>query len=216
VKAGRYEASVSRATLNKGIVKGRASLANAGDGIEIKGQSTFEQLDVAALLADFGLLRSVSGSAQGQVAFEGTGDSPAQIVHTLNGRATMTLRQGEFVGLGLTDMLRRAEVKSDGGPVPWRGGRTPFDQATLHMTVADGVAEIVDARLTSTGIRAALQGRSSLARGTLAAKASVKNAAAATSAALFDITGPWSALTVVPGAHTLSRWPDADFSAAVR
>ena len=45
VKPGRSEVSVNRATLNKGVAKGRVLLTSGGDGLEIKAQSTFERLD---------------------------------------------------------------------------------------------------------------------------------------------------------------------------
>jgi AsmA protein len=214
VKSGRYEASVNRATINKGVVKGRASLTQAGDGIELKAQSTFDRLDVAALLADLGLPRWANGSAQGQFAFEGAGSSPAEIVRTLHGRATTSVRAGELLGLGLTDMLRRADSTSE---IAWRGGRTPFEQAHVHMTIADGIAEIADARLSASGIRAAMQGRSSIMDRTLEAQASVEAAGQTpgpASTMSFDITGPWSALSIAVGARSLTQRSDAAGSAA--
>jgi AsmA protein len=217
VKPGRYEASVNRATINKGILKGRALLTQAGDGIEIKAQSTFDRLDVAGLLADLGLPRWAGGSAQGQFAFEGSGDSPAEIVRTLHGRAATSIRSGELLGLGLTDMLRRADNTSE---IAWRGGRTPFEQAHVQVTITDGVAEIADARLSAGGLRAAMQGRSSIIDRTLDAQASVGAAGpnpGPASAMLFDITGPWNALSIAAGARFLPQQPDpAGSSAAVR
>jgi AsmA protein len=213
VKPGRYEASVNRATVNKGIIKGRALLTQAGDGIEVKAQSAFDRLDVAALLADLGLPRWASGSAQGQVAIEGSGDAPAEFVRTLQGRATATMRGGELLGLGLGDMLRRADARSE---VAWRGGRTPFEQASVNVTITDGVAEIADARLYASGMRAAMQGRSSILSQTLDAKASVETAAPVVgSAMLFDITGPWNALSIAARAQALTQRPEPTGSSAV-
>jgi AsmA protein len=124
----------------------------------------------------------------------------------------MTVRQGEIVGVGLADMVRRMEGKPDAAPVAWRGGRTPFEQASLHLAIADGVAEITDAKLAGTGVRAALQGRTSLAERTMAAKASLEGALTAPGAGspiLLDITGPWSNPTIVPAARSLTERPNA-------
>ena len=86
----------------------------------------------------------------------------------------MTIRGGELVGIGLADLLRRRDARDDATPVVWQGGRTPFDQASLQMAIVDGVATISEAKLSGNGVRAALQGRTSLAHRTVAAKASVE------------------------------------------
>lgn len=211
VKPGRYEASIGRVSINKGVARGRATLASAGDGIEIKGQSSFDQLDVAALLAQLGLSRWIGGMAQGQFTFEGSGDTPADVVSHLDGRANVTIRQGELVGHGLTEALRRNEGKP--APVASKGGRTPFEQAHFNVIVTDGVAEIGDGKLTSAGLRGALRGRASLTDRTLALTASVESASATgpqpAPAILFDITGPWSDITIIPGIRSLTQRPDA-------
>ncbi len=79
----------------------------------------------------------------------------------------------------------------------------------MQMTIADGVAEITDAKLSAPGLRAALHGRTSLAHQTLAAKASVEYGAAAPGAGpaiVLDITGPWGNPTVVrPSRRRLRR-----------
>jgi AsmA protein len=215
VKAGRYEASVNRASIHKGIVKGRAVVTHAGDGVEVKAQSTFDRLDVAALLADLGVPRWASGSAQGQLAFEGAGESPAEIVRTLNGRATATVKGGELSGLALADLVRRGDGKPE---FAWWGARTPFEQATLHVTVADGVAAITDTKLTGAGVRAGVQGRSSLLDRTMDAKANVEATSPGSAITMgFDVTGPWDALRVVPGARSITQPPEVTgSSAAVR
>jgi AsmA protein len=73
VKAGRVEASLARAGLHRGDVKGRASLASAPSGVDVKLHGSFERVDVGALLADLGQARWLSGSGHGQIALEGPG-----------------------------------------------------------------------------------------------------------------------------------------------
>lgn len=204
VKPGRFEASVARASINKGVMKGRATLASAADGIEVKGQSSFERIDVAAFLADLGSPRWIGGSAHGQFTFEGAGDTAAEIVRRLHGRASVTVRPGELVGMGLSDALRRIDGKP---PTAARGGRMPFEEAHLNVGIADGTADIGDGGLTSAGLRAVLQGKVSLTDGILAVKADVESAAPADAgpAVLFDIAGPWENVTVVPVVRPLTQ-----------
>jgi AsmA protein len=199
VKSGRYEASIGAASLNKGVVKGRAMLASAADGIEIKGQGSFEKLDVASLLNDVGAPRWIGGLAQGQFAFEGSGDTPAEIVRRLNGRAGVTVRQGELVGVSLNDpgRLKDRSFFTAAGP----SGRTLFDEAHVNVTVAGGMADIADGGLTAAGLRAALRGGASLSDRMVAARADVEGGGLPL---IVDIHGPLSGPTIV------SRAPDPE------
>jgi AsmA protein len=209
VKPGRYEASIGRASLNKGVVKGRAALASAADGIEIKGQGSFERLDMASFLTDVGSPRWIGGSAQGQFAFEGVGDSPAEIVRRLQGRAGLSVKNGELAGLALNDPARRGRslFMSTG-----RSDRTSFDEAHLNVTVVDGAAEISDGGLTAAGLRAALQGRASLPDRLVAARADVTGNGLP-AGMIVDINGPWSEPTIV--SRTAAPEPEATGSGRV-
>jgi len=176
-------------------VKGRAALTSAADGVEVKGQSSFERLDLASLLADMGWPRWIAGSAQGQFTFEGSGDSAAEIVQDLHGRASVTVRQGDLAGPGLTDVLRRADGRLPAAPAG-RGTRTSFEQAHLTLALAGGTAEIVDGSLAATGLRAALQGRATLMDGFVAIRAFVEGTGIPS--AIVRIIGPWDRIAVVP------------------
>jgi AsmA protein len=196
MKPGRHEASIGRVSINKGVAKGRATLTRAAEGVEVKGQGSFDRLDLASLLGDLGAPRWIGGSAQGQFTFEGAGDTAAEVVRRLHGRAGVTLRQGELVGMALNDVVRRTDARGASAPAG-RGGRTPFDEAYLNLTVTDGTAEIIDGGLMSAGLRATLQGRASLSDHVVAAKANVEGAGVAGGIVL-DITGPWDRLAIVP------------------
>lgn len=194
VKGSRYEAAVGHASINKGVVKGRATLANAAEGVEVKGQSSFERLDLASFLTDMGLSRWVGGLAQGQFAFEGAGDTAAEIVRNLHGKASVTVRQGELVGVGLNEALRR----TDGRPSSTsRWSRMSFDQAHLNVTILDGTAEISNGGLAGAGLRAAVQGRASLSDRMVAVKANVEGNGPSP-AVVVEVAGPWDNVAIVP------------------
>jgi len=194
MKPGRYEASIGRVTINKGIVKGRAVLTSLADGIEVKGQSSFERLDLASFLTDMGFSRLIGGMAQGQFALEGAGDTAAEIVRRLNGRASVTVRQGDLGDARLNDALRRVDGKSIALLPGARAARTPFDNIHASVTVTDGVAEVADGGLTGAGLRAGLQGHASLRDGVVALKAIVEGTSS--SPTTLDVTGPWDNVTI--------------------
>jgi AsmA protein len=134
------------------------------------------------------------------------------LARQLQGRASLVVRQGELVGIGLSDVLKRAERRPLSAPLEWRGGRTPFDQAQIALTIAKGVGEVAEAQVTGPAARAILQGRVSLAERTLALKATVEGTAAPMTAGaspaagasmLFDITGPWASPAMLPDVRAL-------------
>jgi AsmA protein len=129
-----------------------------------------------------------------------------------SGRAAITVRNGELVGIGFNDALRRAERRPLSMPLEWRGGRTSFDQAQVVLNIVKGVGEIAEGQITAPGVRAALKGRVSLIERSLALKAMVEGQAASPAVAseapsvlplVFEITGPWNGPAMLPDARAL-------------
>lgn len=212
VRAGRIETSLNRATLNRGTVKGRLGLAMMPGGVDLKAQTTFDRLDIGGFVSDIGQGRWISGLAQGQVVLDATGEVHSDFLRQASGRAAITVRNGELVGIGFNDALRRAERRPLSMPLEWRGGRTSFDQAQVVLNIAKGVGEIAEGQLTSPGVRAALKGRVSLVERSLALKAMVEGQAATPAAGsdpppvsplVFEITGPWNGPAMLPDARAL-------------
>ncbi|HEX8663215.1 MAG TPA: AsmA family protein [Beijerinckiaceae bacterium] len=211
VRRGRVEVSLGRATLNRGTVKGRLALAAGETAHEVKLQGSFDRLDIGALLTDLGQTRWVSGTAQGQVAIETGGESAADLFRRANGRAAITVRQGDLWGVAFAEALRRSERRPLSAPLEWKGGRTPFEQAQAVLNVHGGIGDVIDAHIVGAATRAGLQGLVSLPDRSLALKATVEGLPAPsaspspnpTASLVFDIYGPWSDVAIVPDARTL-------------
>lgn len=207
VKPGRVEISLGRATVNRGTVKGRLALAPGNETHDVKLQGSFDRLDIGALLADLGLTRWISGTAQGQASLDALGETPAEILRRMQGRASISVRQGDLWGVAFAEALRRLERRPLSAPLEWKGGRTSFEQANLVLNVHGGVGDVVDAQLTGPAVRAGAQGRVSLVERSLALKAAVESvpvAGASGGASLsFDIHGPWGDVFIAPDARTL-------------
>ena len=228
VKTGRIEASVARAALHRGDVKGRASLASgAGQGVDLKLQGSFERVDMGALLADLGLARWLTGAGQGQITLEGAGTSPAEFARQIHGRATIVVRGGELVGASLLDTLRRVDRRPLSTVLDWKGGRTAFDHAYVALAVANGSAEVIEGGLASAALRGVLHGRASLTDRSLAMKAEIVRAEAPKADAAraflpgaasplpsgpsigFDLIGAWDDVAVIPDVRSLIERSDA-------
>jgi AsmA protein len=116
------------------------------------------------------------------------------------------VRQGELIGIGLNDALRRVEKRPLSAFLDWKGGRTPFDQAQVSLAIVGGQGEIVDGALSAPHLRAGIQGRVSLVERAVTIKAQVDPITATpspTPTIVFDVTGGWDDVAVIPDARAM-------------
>ena len=204
VRPGRIEASLGRGTFHDGTLRGRLSLIAMEGATEVRAQGAFDKVDMGAFLASTGQGRWVHGFGQGQFQIEGMGKSAAEIVRHATGHSNVTIKDGELIGIGLVDAVRRVEKRPLAASLNWKGGRTPFDQAQVQFNVTEGVATIADSRLTAPGLLTNLRGQIFLADRALDLKADVSPAATTPAPAIvFDVTGRWQDVIVTPDARSL-------------
>jgi AsmA protein len=215
VRPDRIEASLGRAGLYRGTGKGRMTITTVRNRADVRLQASFEGVDAASLMADLGQARWLSGAANGQLNLEGVGETPAEVVRHAHGRAAISIKQGELIGVGLPDLLRRVERRPLATSAEWRGGRTPFEHAAVALNVAQGIGDVVEGYLSAPAIRGTLQGRVSVIERTIAARAAVDSVASPTAppstgpTIVFDITGPLQHVSVVPDVRALINRSDA-------
>jgi AsmA protein len=201
----KIEVALSRATLNGGVVKGRAALASTPTGSDLRLQASMAQLDLGNLLASLGQPRSVTGVAQGQAALEATGAEPEDWLRSLSGRAAILVRTGEVSGVSLAEGLRQSDERP-GGITAWRGGRTAFQQAQLSLNLSGGVAEIQDGTLDGASSHTSLQGQVSLTEGKVALRARTVpplDSARESPAFVLDVDGRWDSPRIVSSVAAL-------------
>jgi AsmA protein len=199
VKQGRLEASLGRAGLYRGVAKGRLTASTLSSRADVRLQGSLDGVEVGSLLADVGHGRWLSGPAQAQFVLEGAGESAAEVVAQTHGRASVSVKQGELIGIGVADLMRRVERRPVATALDWRGGRTPFDHAAATINVVSGVGDIVEGSFVAPTARGSVQGRVSLVERTLALRAALEPLGAAPASSIsFDITGPMHEPSVVP------------------
>jgi AsmA protein len=206
VRPGRIEASIGRAVFHEGTLKGRLSLATLDGSADFKGQGTFDGVDLHAFLNAIGERRWITGRAQGQFLLEGKGRSPADVIRQAHGRSSVTVKEGELVGIALNDAIRRVEKRPLLASLNWKGGRTSFDQAQAQLTLKDGIGEIAEGRLSAPALLTSLHGQVSLVDRTLRLKADVSPLAPNTSPSpviVFDVSGGWDSVVITPDARAL-------------
>lgn len=206
VRKGEIEASIGRAGFLDGTLKGRLSLATVNGQTEFRSQGTFAGVDIAPFLGSIGQPRWITGRAKGQFAFEGKGPNPVEVVRKAEGNSSITVTDGELIGLSLDDALQRVEKHPLLASLNWRGGRTPFQETHAQIVMKDGVGQVSDATLTSADLLVRLKGKVLMVDRTLDLKAEVSAADASQDAPTrigFDIGGGWDNVSVMPNARSL-------------
>ncbi|MGX5777641.1 AsmA family protein [Methylorubrum zatmanii] len=217
VREGGIEASLGRAAVQGGVVKGRVTLSADEDEAvltRVKAQGSFDGLDLGALLIELGQYRWMLGATRGSFALEGAGRDVESLTRSVAGRVALASEDGAIAGLDLADVIHRGGSMAPGA-LARRNGRTPFERAKISLLFADGVGEIVEGSLASRSLSASLHGRINLAdrrfqaRAELLSRATASADGAAPSATLFEIGGPWDAVSVRTGTQTQAEANDA-------
>jgi len=171
---GRTDVALGNGTFHQGAVRGRIGLSAPGHaGLELRGQLAFERVDAASAAAMLGASRRLAGSASGTLVIEGHGETPAALIRSLDGRTGLVIRQGEIQGINLPEFVKRLERRPLLAALESRGGRTPFDLASLQGRISQGVIDIVEGSVTSPAMRIAFGGHVGLGERSFAVAGSV-------------------------------------------
>jgi AsmA protein len=179
-------------------LKGRASFTPGANGVDMRATGVFSKVDSGALMKDALRGIRVTGEASGQFSLDGEGESVAQLVRSVDGRAQITFRNGDILGLDLEQALRRLEKRPLSIVTEVRSGRTGFDTAVVSARVTDGTIELDQAAVSGLGVQLAVTGNASLADRSLQLRALARQTTGPTSAAreagpqlMMEIRGPW-------------------------
>jgi AsmA protein len=200
---GHLTATLAEATAYAGLLKAEISFTPVSAGYETHASASLANADIGALCKNFGW-GAYSGQGGAIFVFDAVGDSPAALVHTLEGKATLQLAPGTIDGLSFEEALRRSERRPIDVFNDMRMGRTVFTQAAATLTIEKGGGGILNASMTGPGVSVSLTGALDLAGRKLAARASAtqtdeNGVPAAKGPHLdFDLAGPWWDLTIKP------------------
>lgn len=211
VRADAIDATLHKASLHGGSLKGRILLRSSGPagepGTELRATGTFERLDLSALQAELGDQSRIAGPARGNFTLASNGRDLGTLVERLNGRATISVEEGAVSGLDLAEALQHKEPPAP-SLLARKTARTAFDRAQLSVAFRNGQGEIDEGALDGPSLSASLRGRISLVERTLLAQAILAQpgapaqpatrsiAPAARPSATYVIAGPWSGITV--------------------
>lgn len=220
-KAGVVEAGASflKATLADGALVARVESAALFGGKGVldlslaHGKPTQVKigLDVAGVAAQSFLDKAfgvsfLSGPADLTLDLTTAGESPAQLISTLAGSASLQLRNGSINGI---DLAARVGLLKTGDAEGWglsAEEATVVTSATAAATFADGIAVLKDTRIGAAGVDADITGQVDLLRRAVDLKVAPGEGLPLPVAA--SVTGPWDKPKLSAGIATENGLPD--------
>jgi len=205
IRKGRFEASLLRAAAYGGSARARILATPVAAGSDVKLQLGLDKVNLALVADDLPELARLSGTATGQLAFDGVGSSLDQVVSSLTGRANLTIRQGEFRGIAFADLLRKAE-KPPASARDWRQGKSSFETLQLTALANLGVLYLTDTQLSGSGYGVVLNGTADLSRRWLDLNGALSSTTTSTRVP-FEVRGPFFGAAFTPEIDASLRMP---------
>ena len=162
LRGGHLVVTIGEAKAYGGVIKGSLAFAEFDQGVEVKSQLQFTDVDLETCLGQLFGLRRLEGKGSMSLNVEGTGNSVLAVTRTLSGTATLTGTNGALAGLNVEQLLRRLERRPLSGGGEFRTGRTPYDKIALALKIAKGTVTVDDVTIDGAAVKLALAGTASI------------------------------------------------------
>jgi AsmA protein len=210
LRSGHLVVTVGEAQAYGGVIKGSLALAIFEQGVDVKSQLQFTDVDLESCLGQLFGLRRLEGKGNISLAVEGTGESVLAVTHTLNGTAGLTGANGAIAGLNVEQLLRRLERRPLSGGGEFRSGRTPYDKITVALKIVQGTVRVEDVKIEGSAVKLALAGSASIPDRELDLKGTAALVAVAKPGAVpfelpFIVQGSWDDPIMLPDPEALIR-----------
>lgn len=209
MRGGKLTITVGESIAFGGVIKGSLSLAQLGEGAEMKTQLAFTNVDLESCIGELFGIRRIEGKGDLAIALDGSGSTVLELTRTLNGNLSMEGRQGALTGLNVEQLLRRLERRPLSGGNEFRTGRTPFEKLSVQIKVAQGVATADVVSLEGPAVKLALVGSASIPARDLDLKGTASLIDATNGQGGFDlpfvVQGPWDDPIMLPDPQILIR-----------
>ena len=208
LRGGALALSVGEAQVYGGIARGSFGIARADTMADVKAQFQFTDVDLQACVSELFGFSKLSGRGNLGVSLAASGSSPFGLASSLDGTATLTGHDGAITGFNVEQLLKRLERRPlSGGNL--RSGSTPYDNMTIAVKFADGIATAEDIRVEGPTTRLTMTGTASVP----AREFDLKGVASLTSAPSgtpgfdlpFVVQGPWDDPLIFPDPESLIR-----------
>jgi AsmA protein len=208
LRGGALALSVGEAQMYGGIAKGSFGIARSDAVADVKAQFQFTDVDLQACASELFGVTKLSGRGNLNVSLVASGSSPFGLAQSLDGTVSLTGHDGAIAGLNVEQLLKRLERRPLSGGGNFRSGSTPYDNLTIALKFAEGVATAEDIRLEGPAARITMTGTASVP----AREYDMKGVASLTSANAtpsfdlpFVVQGPWDDPLIFPDPESLIR-----------
>jgi AsmA protein len=210
LRGGQFVITVGEAQAYGGLIKGSLSLADRDEGVDVKSQLNFDEVDLESCLGQLFGLRRLEGKGNIAIAVEGKGGSVLGVTHTLTGTASLSSTNGAIAGLDVAQLLRRLERRPLSGGGEFRTGRTPYDKLSLDLKIVNGKAAVQDLNITGAAVHMAVNGSASIPERDLdlkgtAALVTASRPGGAPFSLPFIVQGSWDDPIMLPDPDALIR-----------
>jgi len=207
LRGGALALSVGEAQMCGGLARGSIGVARAETVADVKVQFQFIEVDMQACGTELFGVSKLSGRGNLNVALTASGSSPFGLAQSLDGTATLTGHDGAISGFNVEQLLKRLERRPLSGGGNFRNGSTPFDNLTVSMKFADGVATADDIRMDGPASRITVTGTASVPTREydLKGTASLTQDGAPGFDLPFVVQGPWDDPLIFPDPESLIR-----------
>src|SRR5205814_2857914 len=209
LRGGALALSVGEAQVYGGIARGSFGIARSDAVADVKAQLQFTDVDLQSCASELFGITKLSGRGNLNVSLVASGSSPFGLAQSLDGTVSLTGHDGAISGFNVEQLLKRLERRPLSGGGNFRSGSTPYDNLTIALKFAEGVATAEDIRLEGPAARITMTGTASVP----AREYDMKGVASLTSAANatpsfdlpFVVQGPWDDPLIFPDPESLIR-----------
>jgi AsmA protein len=210
LRAGHLTVTIGEAQAYGGLIKGSVALAAFDQGVDVKSQLVFNDVDLESCLGQLFGLHRLEGKGNITFAVDGSGDSVLAVTRTLNGSASLSGHDGRLTGLDVEQLLRRLERRPLSGGGDFRNGRTRYDSISVLLKIAQGKVSVQDVKVVGPTVRLALAGSASIPQRELdltgtAALVTPAHEGAPPFTLPFIVQGSWDDPIMLPDAEALIR-----------
>ncbi len=209
LRGGALALSVGEAQVYGGIARGSFGIARSDTVADVKAQFQFLDVDLQACANELFGINRLSGRGNLNVSLVATGSSPFGLVQSLDGTAKLTGHDGAISGFNVEQLLRRLERRPLSGAGSFRSGSTPYDNLTVALKFADGIATTEEVKLESATSRVTLTGTIAVPNREYDLKGIASLVSAQKGDSNFDlpfvVSGPWDDPLIFPEAESLIR-----------
>src|ERR1700748_2286424 len=209
LRGGALALSVGEAQDYGGIARGSFGIARSDTVADVKAQFQFLDVDLQACAGELFGINRLSGRGNLDVSLVASGSSPFGLVQSLDGTAKLTGHDGAISGFNVEQLLKRLERRPLSGAGSFRSGSTPYDNLTVALKFADGIATTEEVKLESATSRVTLTGTIAVPNREYDLKGVASLVSAQKGDSNFDlpfvVSGPWEDPLIFPEAESLIR-----------